>query len=422
MLTLSVLGGSSYGSYALLEALLRSIERGELAPLRVCLIARDTRRADAIMRLFMSRHPCDVYDGKLALSSHPWGASGLDGANFVLCQIRPGGMAGREQDERFALAEGIPGDEGLGPGGFANFLRSYPVLQQTASLVRDTCPGAIVLQMSSPLGLSVRLFNDHGLRCFGVCELPMTTARTIYQCSKARHGISIVQNQHFGVNHQSWLYNFTDDVGRDVTMKLLNYGDCAGDIAIDKHILLRYQAFPVHYLKLYFHPDRVTHAQRHAGSRAQKLAVWQQRLDQCLGIGGSSQDSAQAVSLLSERLTNWYEDGVVPVLAAFLHRQPRRVSLNIAMTAADNPLGRAGVVEMPCSVSESGILPLVSTPPTPVGNFTNRVLDFEERAYYAAQHPTSAAIAQAMESNPMVPSAKIAIRLAKKLVGERLWT
>lgn len=421
MLTLAVLGGSSYGSYALLEALHHAIEHGELPPLRVRLIARDTRRADAIINLHAARNSRDRLSSHLSLSSHPWGPSGLDNANFVLCQIRPGGMTGREQDEQLALAAGIPGDEGLGPSGFANFLRSYPVLVQTADLIRSTCPDAIVLQMSSPLGLTVRLFNDHGLRCYGVCELPMTTARTIYHEAKARHGLSIKHNHHFGVNHQCWLFNFTDDTGQDVTAFLLDQLDTHGVNGVDKSTVLKYQAFPVHYLRLHFHPEQLVQAQRQAGSRAKQLVDWQQRVDQCLDITGGMPDTLKAHSILGERVMNWYQDGVVPVLSAFTQTEPRRVSLNVTMPTDGYPIARSSVIEIPCIVSRTGIEPLLATSPVQVMHFTNRLLDYEVLAYQAAQHPIFKTITHALQANPMVSTAEIADRLAKKLVEDYSW-
>ncbi len=52
----------------------------------------------------------------------------LDGADVVLIQMRVGGLDARVLDETFPRAFGLPGEETMGPGGFANALRTVPAL------------------------------------------------------------------------------------------------------------------------------------------------------------------------------------------------------------------------------------------------------------------------------------------------------
>ena len=66
--------------------------------------------------------------------------------------IRVGGLAARQADEDLSRRFGVPGDEGLGPGGAANALRTLPVLAELAADLRRVAPGATVLNLVSPLG------------------------------------------------------------------------------------------------------------------------------------------------------------------------------------------------------------------------------------------------------------------------------
>jgi 6-phospho-beta-glucosidase len=50
-------------------------------------------------------------------------AAGLEGAAFVISQIRAGGMKARQTDEHIPVRYGIAGQETTGPGGFACALR-----------------------------------------------------------------------------------------------------------------------------------------------------------------------------------------------------------------------------------------------------------------------------------------------------------
>ena len=61
----------------------------------------------------------------------------LDGADFVLVQIRVGGQAARLQDETLPLACGCIGQETTGAGGLAKALRTVPVVLEIAERARE---------------------------------------------------------------------------------------------------------------------------------------------------------------------------------------------------------------------------------------------------------------------------------------------
>ena len=58
----------------------------------------------------------------------------LDGADFVLIQLRVGGQAARLVDETLPLRFGVIGQETTGAGGFAKALRTVPVVLELAEL------------------------------------------------------------------------------------------------------------------------------------------------------------------------------------------------------------------------------------------------------------------------------------------------
>ncbi len=58
---------------------------------------------------------------------------GLDGAGAVLPQLRIGGRAARHRDETWPLACGCVGQETTGAGGFAEALRTVPIVLDIAA-------------------------------------------------------------------------------------------------------------------------------------------------------------------------------------------------------------------------------------------------------------------------------------------------
>ena len=148
--------------------------------------------------------------------------SALAGADAVICQVRPGGMRARAEDEALAVREGLPGDEGLGPSGLANFLRSRPVMDRLAEAWAGRAPGAAFLQLSSPLSLNVAQVERHtGHAVAGLCELPATVWAAVQHEAALRLGAGPLRRAHLGSNHWAWLYAFRDEAGRDRTDEVI---------------------------------------------------------------------------------------------------------------------------------------------------------------------------------------------------------
>src|SRR5499427_6204284 len=81
----------------------------------------------------------------------------LDGADFVLLQIRVGGQDARLRDETVPLACGCIGQETTGAGGFAKAMRTVPVVLEIAERVRAlAAPGAWIVEFTNHVGIVTR--------------------------------------------------------------------------------------------------------------------------------------------------------------------------------------------------------------------------------------------------------------------------
>ena len=96
----------------------------------------------------------------------------LDGADFVLVQIRVGGQEARLRDETVPLACGCIGQETTGAGGFAKALRTVPVVLEIADRVRERAPtDAWIVDFTNPVGIVTRALLDAGHRAVGLCNV-----------------------------------------------------------------------------------------------------------------------------------------------------------------------------------------------------------------------------------------------------------
>jgi 6-phospho-beta-glucosidase len=97
----------------------------------------------------------------------------VDGAGAVLVAIRVGGGEARTIDEEVPLAFGVLGQETVGPGGIAFALRTIPVVEAIAHVVRDRAPAAWFVNFTNPAGVVTQAaFDVLGERAVGICDSP----------------------------------------------------------------------------------------------------------------------------------------------------------------------------------------------------------------------------------------------------------
>ena len=130
-------------------------------------------------------------------------SAALDGADFVVVQLRVGGQAARFLDETIPPRFGCVGQETTGPGGFAKALRTVPVVLEIAEeAARRANRGAWLVNFTNPVGIVTQALLDDGHRALGLCNVAIGFQRRF-----ARHfGVEPerVGLEHVGLNHLSW--------------------------------------------------------------------------------------------------------------------------------------------------------------------------------------------------------------------------
>src|SRR3954452_3534285 len=125
------------------------------------------------------------WDGRLILTGDRDAA--IDGADFVLIQLRVGGQAARLIDETLPPTFGLVGQETTGAGGFAKALRTVPVVLELAELTaRRAAPGAWIVDFTNPVGIVTQALIDEGHRALGLCNVAITLQRRL----AARFGVA----------------------------------------------------------------------------------------------------------------------------------------------------------------------------------------------------------------------------------------
>jgi 6-phospho-beta-glucosidase len=198
-------------------------------------------------------------------------ARAIDGADFVLVQIRVGGQATRYIDETLPLRFGTIGQETTGAGGFAKALRTVPVVLSIADDVRaQAADGAWLLDFTNPVGIMTQALLDRGHRALGLCNVAIGLQRGFARRLGVRP--EQVTLEHVGLNHLSWERRVSVD-GRDVLPELI-----ARDPAMLVEMsgstverIRRLHALPSYYLHYYDDTPAVLAEQRGGHTRAEDV-------------------------------------------------------------------------------------------------------------------------------------------------------
>jgi len=270
----AVVGAGSTYTPELVSGLAREQERldvRELARMDV-----DSERHDVVGGLARRKLERDGFAGALELTGNLDRA--LDGADFVLVQIRVGGQAARLSDETVPHACGCIGQETTGAGGLGKALRTVPVMLGIAERARELAqPTAWLVDFTNPVGIVTRALLDAGHRAVGLCNVAIGFQRRFARKLGVEPERVLVDQ--VGLNHLTWIRAVRVD-GRDVLPELLaGHGDeIAADVRLPRRLLDDLGAIPSYYLHYFYLHDRVLAEQLIGVPRAQAVAEIEREL------------------------------------------------------------------------------------------------------------------------------------------------
>ena len=199
-------------------------------------------------------------------------SAALDGADFVIVQLRIGGQAARHVDETLPHRFGVLGQETTGPGGFAKALRTVPVVLDVAEeTARRAAPGAWIVDFTNPVGIVTQALLDAGARAIGLCNVAIGLQRRL----AAHFGVTPerVELEHVGLNHLSW----ERAVRVDGVDRLPGAARARGRLARRRRWACPSSscatcgAIPSYYLRYFYNRDEVLAEQRQSRSRAEEV-------------------------------------------------------------------------------------------------------------------------------------------------------
>jgi len=338
----------------------------------------------------------------------------IDGASFVLFQIRVGGQAARLQDETIPLRCSCIGQETTGAGGFAKAMRTVPVILELAERVAERAPDAWIVDFTNPVGIVTRALLDAGHRAVGLCNVAITFQRLCARLLGAEPERVLVDQ--VGLNHLTWIRAVRLE-GRDVLPQLLgDFGDeLADELELPRSVLDDLGVLPSYYLHYFYAHDHVLREQRHGTPRAQTVAEIERTLLELYRNPSLSEKPA----LLEQRGGAFYSEAAVGLVRSLatgdgaVHVVDGRNNGTLEGLAGDD------VVEVPARVGVDGPVPLPQEPLAPeLLGLAQHVAAYERLAAEAAVTRDHVTARKALLAHPLIGQVEMVDALIDALVAE----
>jgi 6-phospho-beta-glucosidase len=405
---IAVVGGGSTYTPELVSGL-TSLDVGELALMDV-----DAERLSVVGSLARRMLDRAGWRGRLLLTEELDRA--LDGADFVLLQIRVGGQAARLQDETIPLRCGCIGQETTGAGGFAKAMRTVPVVLGIAARVRELASdGAWIVDFTNPVGIVTRALLDAGHRGIGLCNVAIGFQRHLARLLGVEPARVVVDQ--VGLNHLTWVRAVRVD-GADVLPQLLAHEgeELAAHIGVPRQVLDDLGVLPSYYLHYFYAHDRVLAEQRDGVPRAAEVAEIERGLLELY----RDPSLVEKPALLERRGGAFYSEAALGLVRSLVsddgavHEVDMRNGGTLAGLADDD------VVEVPAVLRTTGPEPLPQAPLAPeLLGLVQHVAAYERLAAEAAVTRDPATARKALLAHPLIGQAdRVDGLLEASLLGE----
>ena len=343
----------------------------------------------------------------------------IEGADFVLSQIRVGGQEARHRDIQLCLKYGLIGQETTGIGGFAKALRTLPKVSELCNAMEQYAPKAWMLNFTNPSGLITEMIVKHSsIRVLGLCNIPMEVKILLARELSVEH--ARIRLEYIGLNHLAWLRRVLLD-DQDITTQILEQIISKGapknipDFDYDPVLVSSLGMIPMYYLRYYYYKDRMfSLIKSQPKDRAEEVMDIEKKL---LAIYRDPSMTTKP-DLLNQRGGAYYSVIAVELIEALTGEKKVEHIVNLPNNGATPDLPPDAVIEAPALVNKSGAYSL------PIGRIDCRIRGliqlikaYEELTIRAGLNNDYHAAFLAMITHPLGPTAENAEPMLNELLA-----
>ncbi|MCE1252042.1 MAG: 6-phospho-beta-glucosidase [Anaerolineae bacterium] len=405
----TVIGGGSTYTPELVKGLLDHV--GQFPLRELCLMDIDAARLEVVGNF--ARRMVDESDAPFKVSLSENQQEAVDGAAYVLTQLRVGQMAARREDEYLGRRYGLIGQETTGVGGMAKALRTIPVILKLAEDIRRYAPAALLVNFTNPSGLVTQALTQYApdVQSVGLCNVALNAKMDLLKYYERISGLKISPGRAhlktLGLNHLSWHYGFEVD-GQDVWPEVFNLA--LEDLRREKNaefdptLVEKLGMLPNYYLAYYYHTERKL-AEQNGWPPSRAEEVLEVEKDLLRQYADPALKSPPADML--KRGGAYYSTAAADLLNAHYNDLGQVHVVNIKQNGAVPGWPADWVLEMPCRVYRGGLQPLPAEPLPPVCfGLLAQVKAYELLTVKAAAEGDYRAAYQALLTHPLGPRAE----------------
>lgn len=280
----------------------------------------------------------------------------LVGADFVLAQIRVGGLACRILDEKIPLKYGFIGQETTGIGGFFKALRTIPVMLHIAKRMEELCPEAWLINFSNPSGILAQALSDYSsIKAIGLCNVPINMMSEV-----AKFAGDDVAVEYLGLNHLSFITAIYKD-NKDILASMLRdgfKGTAMKNIpaqGFETELLKTVQAIPSSYLEYFYFKDHKLEVLRNEELSRGEVC---QTIEEQLLKQYEDQDLSVKPEELSKRGGARYSEAAISLVDAIYNDKQEVHVINTKNEGALGFMRDSDVVEIGAIMGKTGCKPV----------------------------------------------------------------
>ncbi|KGG79730.1 diacetylchitobiose-6-phosphate hydrolase [Caloranaerobacter azorensis H53214] len=350
----------------------------------------------------------------------------IKNADFVVTQIRVGGLKARAKDEIIPLKYNVIGQETTGPGGFAKAIRTIPVILDICREIEELAPNAWLINFTNPAGIVTEaILRYTNVKAIGLCNVPIGMVKMVAKILNVES--SRVKIDFVGLNHLVWGQKVYVD-GKDVTRRVIEEL-CDGasltmknipDLKWDKAFLESLAMIPCPYHRYYYMMEDLIIQEKEAvssgkGTRAEQVMKIEKELFELYKDPKLDIKPPQ----LEKRGGAYYSDAAVSLISAIYNDKKEIHTVNVKNNGAVSGLPNDVVIEINAVVDKTGAHAIT------LGELSPKIYGLIQEAKAYEQLTVEAAVTgdygialQALIMNPLVPSVKVAKQLLKDILNE----
>ncbi len=340
---------------------------------------------------------------EIVVTAHAALDPALEGADFVITQIRVGGMNARFLDESIPPRYGIIGQETTGPGGMFKALRTIPPMLEIANTVVRVAPRAFMLNYTNPSGIIAEAVLKHtSARLIGLCSgIPEMQAKVKQLLRDVYPDLKIYT---VGLNHLGFMHRMLangEDVTGDSLDRLVQMDCCAGENpSLAPVSLIRlFNAVPISYTQYYYDRGRRF---REAAAREQTRAQQIMEIERDVFAQAAEPGTVAKPEALKKRGGGGYSNITFDFIKAIHFDTGAELVCTVQNRGAVAGIDAEAGVEVVCRVGRHGAQPLPVGPiPLAYRGLVQAVKAYESLTVQAAVERSRTLAIQALSNHPL---------------------